>query len=105
MSQPLFMRVCKFALVGLLFCSTQLLAEQKTEIKANHISLPSGPGSLEGLGKSFEPSLNTGGASYSVDIAVPAGTAGHAPSVALNYSSGFGQGIAGLGWQLSLPSI
>lgn len=80
-------------------------AEQNTETKANHISLPSGPGSLEGLGKSFEPSLNTGGASYSVDIAVPAGTAGHAPSVALNYSSGFGQGIAGLGWQLSLPSI
>lgn len=105
MSQPLFIRACKFALVGLLFCSAQLLAEQNTETKANHISLPSGPGSLEGLGKSFEPSLNTGGASYSVDIAVPAGTAGHAPSVALNYSSGFGQGIAGLGWQLSLPSI
>lgn len=76
-----------------------------TDTKTNHISLPSGPGSLEGLGKTFEPSLNTGGASYSVDIAMPAAAAGYAPKISLNYSSGFGMGIAGLGWQISLPII
>lgn len=82
-----------------------LFAEENTEIKAQHISLPAGPGSLEGLGKAFEPSLNTGGASYSVAIAVPPGPVGHTPEIALNYSSGFGQGMVGLGWQISLPSV
>ncbi|CAA0111320.1 Putative deoxyribonuclease RhsC [BD1-7 clade bacterium] len=81
------------------------LHAESVDPKPNHISLPSGPGSLEGLGKAFEPSLNTGGASYSVSIAVPPGTAGHTPAIALNYSSGFGHGIAGLGWQLSVPSV
>lgn len=79
--------------------------EDNTGVKTNNISLPSGPGSLEGLGKAFEPSLNTGGASYSVSIAVPAGIAGHQPEINLSYSSGFGQGIAGLGWQLSIPHV
>lgn len=80
-------------------------AEEQTSVKTNNISLPSGPGSLEGLGKAFEPSLNTGGVSYSVSIAVPPGAVGHAPELSLNYSSGFGMGVAGLGWQLSIPSI
>ena len=95
----------KFWTVLGLVWSALSLAEQNTEAKPNHISLPSGPGSLEGLGKTFEPSLNTGGASYSVDIAVPAGAAGYSPQVSLNYSSGFGMGVAGLGWQISLPTI
>jgi RHS repeat-associated protein len=57
------------------------------------------------LGEAFEPSLNTGGASYSVNFALPAGPAGHTPSLALNYSSGFSAGVAGLGWKLSIPTI
>ncbi len=80
-------------------------ADEDTAVKGNNISLPEGPGSLEGLGKAFEPSLNTGGASYAVSIAVPAGPGGLQPSLSLNYSSGKGAGIAGLGWGINLPTI
>ncbi len=80
-------------------------AEEDTSVKGNNISLPQGPGSLEGLGKAFEPSLNTGGASYAVSIAVPKGPGGLQPSLSLNYSSGKGAGIAGLGWEFNVPSI
>ncbi|GAA6135380.1 hypothetical protein NBRC116188_21700 [Oceaniserpentilla sp. 4NH20-0058] len=80
-------------------------AEEDTSVKGDNISLPEGPGSLEGLGKAFEPSLNTGGASYAVSIAVPKGPSGLQPELSLNYSSGKGAGIAGLGWEFNIPSI
>jgi len=47
-----------------------------------------------------------GTADYSLAIAVPPGTAGMAPALSLNYSSGAGDGILGIGWSLGgLPSI
>ena len=42
----------------------------------------------------------SGSATYSIPIAVAAGTAGVKPSISLNYSSGSGNGIAGMGWSL-----
>ncbi|MEM7763886.1 MAG: FG-GAP-like repeat-containing protein [Pseudomonadota bacterium] len=48
----------------------------------------------------------SGAATYTIPIALPGGTAGVAPSIALNYSSAAGNGIAGMGWSLSgLSSI
>ena len=91
-------------IVACLFVSFNVQASD-TSVKGNNISLPSGPGSLEGLGKAFEPSLNTGGASYAVSIAVPPGPGGMQPALSLNYSSGKGAGIAGLGWQVNFPSL
>jgi len=47
-----------------------------------------------------------GAATYTVPIAVPPGTAGLSPVLSLDYSSGAGDGIVGLGWSLNgLPSI
>lgn len=47
-----------------------------------------------------------GDASYSIALAVPPGTAGMQPNLALNYSSSGTNGIAGLGWSLQgLSSI
>ena len=102
LSLPISVLVCLFACV---FTSAGVQAAEDTSVKGNNISLPAGPGSLEGLGKAFEPSLNTGGASYAVSIAVPAGPGGMQPSLSLNYSSGKGAGIAGLGWQVNLPAL
>src|SRR5213592_1853474 len=62
----------------------------KSGVKASVISLPSGAGSIEGLGESFEPQLNTGGSSYGVAIAIPPGRAGVQPRVHLAYNSSTG---------------
>ncbi|MCH9663757.1 MAG: hypothetical protein K0U66_08915, partial [Gammaproteobacteria bacterium] len=42
-----------------------------------------------------------GAATYSIPLSLPAGTAGVAPQLALNYSSRAGNGLLGQGWQLS----
>ena len=45
----------------------------KSGVKPSVLSLPSGPGSIEGLGESFEPQLNSGTTSYVVKLKVPPG--------------------------------
>lgn len=77
------------------------LAEEdagKSGVGPTKIALPDGPGSIEGLGSAFEPQLNSGTASYRVDVKVPSGTAGLQPSVSLAYNSGSGNGPFGLCW-------
>lgn len=70
----------------------------KDGVGLGKISLPSGPGSIEGLGSAFEPQLNTGTAAYSVKIAVPPGVAGLQPEVVIAYNGGSGNGPFGIGW-------
>ncbi len=81
------------------------LADDKNGVSPNTISLPSGPGSIEGLGESFQPMLNTGTARYSVNIALPPGAGGHSPKLPLNYESGNGDGPAGIGWKIGPGAI
>ncbi|MBN8248639.1 MAG: hypothetical protein J0L84_14520, partial [Verrucomicrobia bacterium] len=69
------------------------------------ISLPSGAGSIEGLGESYEPQLNTGSSTYGVSIALPPGRAGLAPKVRIDYNSFGGNGVCGLGWSLEFLSL
>lgn len=91
--------------LSLLFTPSTALAGEKTGVGLNKISLPSGPGSIEGLGDSFEPQLNTGTSSYSVKIASPPGVAGLQPSVVLRYNSGGGNGPYGIAWSDGALSI
>src|SRR6266540_246878 len=85
--------------------SEQLRAGGKNGVAPNTVSLPSGPGSIEGLGESFEPMLQTGTAKYEVPIALPPGVAGHTPSLSLNYDAGFANGPAGFGWTFGPGAI
>ncbi len=85
----------------LLFTASDARSAAKNGVSAQSISLPSGPGSIEGLGESFEPQLNTGTATYSVRLKVPPGRAGFAPGLGLSYNGGAGNGTVGLGWSLS----
>ena len=43
-----------------LLCGHPLFAADKSGVSPTTISLPKGPGSVEGLGESFQPTLNTG---------------------------------------------
>lgn len=67
------------------------------------------PGKGAGLNTSilhsFAADQSTGRASMSIPIAVPPGRKGIQPNISLNYSSGLGNGILGVGWNLELGCI
>lgn len=92
--------VCVALLVPVPIC-----AASKSGVDPQVISLPKGPGSIEGLGESFEPQLNSGTATYRVKIAVSPGVNKHQPEVALEYNSGYGNSSVGIGWDLNTPYI
>jgi len=94
-----------WALSVLVFGVSVAGAQDRSGVRPEVLSLPDGPGSIEGLGESFEPSAATGTSSYSVPIALPPGVAGFVPSMALRYSSGGGNGELGIGWSLGLPMV
>ncbi len=89
----------------LLALSMSCLGADKSGVSPTTVSLPKGPGSIEGLGESFQPTLNTGTAKYAVKLTFPPGTAGHAPHMALQYEGGGGNGPLGFGWSLPMSSI
>lgn len=84
--------------------ATCLADSDKSGVSLQSISLPTGPGSLEGLGEKYQPQLNSGACSYQVPIKLPP-VRGNAPSLVLEYNSGNGNGPLGLGWTLKTPLI
>lgn len=79
--------------------------ESKSGVIPSVISLPSGPGSIEGLGDSFEPRLNSGTAVYRMVVETPPGRGGLSPELVLQYNSGSPNGAFGLGWRMNPPFI
>ena len=69
------------------------------------VSLPKGGGAIKGMGEKFAANPVTGTGSVSVPIATSPSRSGFGPQLSLSYDSGAGNGIFGLGWNLSLPSI
>lgn len=69
------------------------------------VSLPTGSGSIEGLGESFQPSMSTGTVSHGFPLSSLVGTHGMSPQLSLVYEGGGGNGVLGLGWGLSTPGI
>jgi RHS repeat-associated protein len=102
------MRPARYASLGALAFGLLLAGTaraDKSGVRPNVISVPSGPGTISGLGEQFEPTLNTGSATYGVAFQVPPGTAGFAPTLGLRYDSGQGDGIVGMGWSLDAGAI
>ena len=71
----------------------------------SQLSLPQGAGKLRGMGESFSANLSTGIAFYQVPFALPAARGAVQPSLGLSYSSSGGQGMAGVGWGIGVPTI
>lgn len=66
-------------------------AQDKSGVKPQVISLPSGPGLLEGLGENFEPNLSTGTSSYPVKFIAAPGRVNFQPEISLNYIEYFNE--------------
>lgn len=71
----------------------------------DRVSLPDGPGSIEGLGANVSINPMMGQASFSIPIMVPKGFPSTTPNLKLSYSSGGGVGSVGVGWSLSTPYV
>jgi RHS repeat-associated protein len=84
---------------------THARGQAPSGVNPSIISLPQGPGSIEGLGASFEPNAQSGGASYRVPFQLPPAVGGLVPSLGLAYSTGTGVSEVGLGWTLTVPSV
>src|SRR5215813_3213856 len=69
------------------------------------LTLPKGGGAIRGIGEKFAANPVTGTGSLSVPIAVSPGRLGFTPNLSLSYDSGAGNGLFGMGWTLSLPTI
>lgn len=85
--------------------------KQVTEMEKSYVSpppvvsLPKGGGAIKGIGEKFAANPVTGTGSMSIPLAISPGRSGFAPQLELSYDSGAGNGVFGLGWNLSLPSI
>lgn len=69
------------------------------------ISLPKGGGALKGIDEKFQVNPVNGTNSVSIPLPVSPARAGFSPSLGIQYSSGGGNGLFGLGWGLGVPSI
>ena len=80
--------------------------EQQAEVLNDFIPVPDTESEFNGATKgNFSVSL-TGGATYSLPIAVPPGINGVEPQIAITYNSQAGNGLAGYGWNIAgLSSI
>ena len=76
-----------------------------SSVPQNVLSLPKGGGAIKGIGETFQPNLFSGTGNHSIPLAMSPGRNGFGPKLSLEYSSGNGNGIFGLGWQLGIPRI
>jgi len=77
----------------------------QTGVDDDRVSLPDGPGSLEGVGDNVEIDPNMGTMQWSVPFEVSRGFSGLEPELGLSYSSGSGTGVVGIGWSMPMPTI
>ncbi|MEL6178400.1 MAG: SpvB/TcaC N-terminal domain-containing protein, partial [Myxococcota bacterium] len=91
--------------VGLMMTVLSTPAGAQTGVSDDRVSLPEGPGSLEGVGENVDIDPNMGVMRYGIPIQVPQGFAGLTPELQLAYSSGNGGSVVGMGWSMEVPTI
>src|SRR5947209_7838334 len=80
-------------------------SSQQHSISIPTISLPKGGGALKNIDEKFQVNASNGTASLSVPLPISKTRSDFAPALSLNYNSGSGNGIFGLGWHCDVPSI
>ncbi|MCC5907084.1 MAG: VCBS repeat-containing protein [Balneolaceae bacterium] len=86
------------------FLNTERGKAESNAIEVPSITLPKGGGAIKGIDEKFFVNAVNGTASFSLPLPFSAAR-GTSPELSLSYSSGAGNGIFGLGWNLSLGSI
>lgn len=89
--------------------SEELLSTERGGTKSNAIStpsieLPKGGGAIKGIDEKFSVNAVNGNAAFSIPLPFSPAR-GSSPALNLSYNSGAGNGVFGLGWNLSLASI
>lgn len=86
------------------FINTERGKTKPNALEVPSISLPKGGGAIKGIDEKYSVNAVNGTSSFSIPLPFsPARVA--SPALSLSYSSGAGNGIFGLGWNLSLASI
>lgn len=73
-------------------------------IAVPQLSLPKGGGAISGIGETFQPNPFSGSGSLTIPV-YTSPCRGFEPRLSLEYSSGAGNGIFGLGFSISIPNI
>ena len=74
-------------------------------VETSAISLPTSGGAIRSIGEKFNFNPATGTGSFSVPVEVSPGRSGFGPQLTLAYDSGAGNGLFGVGWDLTVPAI
>src|SRR5690606_35058306 len=94
--------MARYLLRALCVCVLGVIGSARADVGSARISLPKGPGSIEGLaGADFTAQLSSGQASYSIPVLVPPAARSFGPNLALAYDSGAGVSEIALGWRLA----
>jgi RHS repeat-associated protein len=78
--------------------------DKRFNVEIPSVSLPKGGGAIKNIDEKFEVNAVNGTANFSIPL--PSGSArGFGVSLNIAYNSGGGNGLFGMGWSLSIPSI
>ncbi|MBK8404454.1 MAG: hypothetical protein IPL25_10320 [Saprospiraceae bacterium] len=86
------------------YVNSEERATKSNAIEVPSISLPKGGGAMKGIDEKFSVNAVNGTAAFSIPLPVSPAR-GVVPQLSLSYNSGSGNGVFGLGWNLSLASI
>ncbi|MDQ6788071.1 MAG: FG-GAP-like repeat-containing protein [Acidobacteriota bacterium] len=87
------------------FLKTDEGKTKSNTIEMPSIALPKGGGAIKGIEEKFQVNSVTGTSSLGISIPLSPSRHGFVPAVGLSYNSGSGNGVFGVGWDLSVPRI